>query len=459
MAEITSPKISIIVPVYKVEQYLRRCLDSIASQTFTDWECILIDDGSPDNSGAICDEYAGRDGRFRVIHQENKGVSAARNAGLDATKGEWIGFVDSDDWVERDYISEMLSLQERSSDVGMILCKVRDTAGMDAYVVEKNYCYIKGKYGIIFLACWGKLFRASVIEKYRIRFPENILLAEDTAFTFSFLAHSPNTALLDKYLYHYFNTRETSLVHNVTPDICRSACEAVSKMEAYVLQNHCEKRFHKNLLELKSNYKATFCRLNPPLYGEARKVFSEANLRLIFYKGLGRKRMIFSFLLATHLYDVLYPVYRLSKRIIYFFSLYVLNRIIAFVPCNTFRKACYRICGMKIGKGTQIDMGMYMLAPAKISIGSYSHINQGCLLDGRGGITIGNNVSISHRVQIMTGTHDIQSKDFRGYVKPVTIGDYAFIGVGSTILGGVLSEKVPSFVQELWLQKMFWIIR
>ena len=73
-----SPKISIIVPVYKVEQYLHKCLDSILAQTFTDWECILIDDGSPDNSGAICDEYAQQDSRFRVIHQENKGVSAAR---------------------------------------------------------------------------------------------------------------------------------------------------------------------------------------------------------------------------------------------------------------------------------------------------------------------------------------------------------------------------------------------
>ena len=97
-----NPKISIIVPVYKVEKYLHRCLDSIVNQTFTDWECILIDDGSPDNSGIICDEYAQMDRRFKVIHQENKGVSAARNAGLDVAKGEWIGFVDSDDWIEKE---------------------------------------------------------------------------------------------------------------------------------------------------------------------------------------------------------------------------------------------------------------------------------------------------------------------------------------------------------------------
>ena len=93
------PKISIIVPVYKVEQYLRRCLDSIVNQTFTDWECILVDDGSPDNSGRICDEYAEKDERFRVFHQENQGVSAARNRGLDNMNGKYCMFVDSDDTI------------------------------------------------------------------------------------------------------------------------------------------------------------------------------------------------------------------------------------------------------------------------------------------------------------------------------------------------------------------------
>lgn len=93
------PKISIIVPVYKVEKYLRRCLDSIVAQTFTDWECILVDDGSPDNSGKICDEYATKDKRFRVFHQENQGVSAARNKGLANMVGKYCMFVDSDDTI------------------------------------------------------------------------------------------------------------------------------------------------------------------------------------------------------------------------------------------------------------------------------------------------------------------------------------------------------------------------
>ena len=100
----SSPKISIIVPVYNVEKYIRRCLDSIAAQTFTDWECICVDDGTPDASGKICDEYAQKDGRFVVIHKENGGVSSARNVGLDVAKGEYVTFCDSDDWVEKEML-------------------------------------------------------------------------------------------------------------------------------------------------------------------------------------------------------------------------------------------------------------------------------------------------------------------------------------------------------------------
>ncbi|WP_227166600.1 glycosyltransferase, partial [Enterococcus faecium] len=95
-------EISIIVPVYKVEKYLRKCVDSILAQTFTDFEVILVDDGSPDNSGKICDEYAEKDNRVRVIHKENGGLSSARNAGIDVARGKYLGFVDSDDYIDED---------------------------------------------------------------------------------------------------------------------------------------------------------------------------------------------------------------------------------------------------------------------------------------------------------------------------------------------------------------------
>ena len=104
------PLISVIVPVYKVEAYLRRCLDSIVNQTDRNLEIILVDDGSPDHSGAICDAYAKRDRRIRVIHKVNGGVSSARNAGLEAASGEYIGWVDSDDWIENDMFEYLKNL-------------------------------------------------------------------------------------------------------------------------------------------------------------------------------------------------------------------------------------------------------------------------------------------------------------------------------------------------------------
>ena len=108
------PEISVIVPVYKVERYLNECIDSILAQTFTDFELILVDDGSPDNCPALCDAAAAKDSRIRVIHQKNRGLSGARNAGLDAAEGEWIAFVDSDDMLLPQALEKAHSTAEKT---------------------------------------------------------------------------------------------------------------------------------------------------------------------------------------------------------------------------------------------------------------------------------------------------------------------------------------------------------
>ena len=113
------PLVSVIVPIYKVEPYLRRCLDSIVKQTYTNLEIILVDDGSPDGCPQICDEYAARDKRIIVIHKKNGGLSDARNAGLDICKGEYISFVDSDDWTNENYIANLLDIITKNN---MLIC-------------------------------------------------------------------------------------------------------------------------------------------------------------------------------------------------------------------------------------------------------------------------------------------------------------------------------------------------
>ena len=123
--------VSIIVPIYKAEKYLCRCLDSIANQTYIDWECILVDDGSPDNSGIICDSYANNNGKFKVIHQKNQGVSAARQKGLDNCIGQYVIHVDPDDWIEKNMLEDMMKHIELSN------CDLLIT---DFYYEKKGKC-------------------------------------------------------------------------------------------------------------------------------------------------------------------------------------------------------------------------------------------------------------------------------------------------------------------------------
>lgn len=140
------PKISIIVPVYKVEKYLHKCVDSILKQTFKDFELILVDDGSPDRCGEICDEYARKDNRVRVIHKENGGVSDARNVGIDIAKGEYIGFVDSDDYIELDMYEFLYDyLIKSGSDISIcgIACHIRKN-GVDKLIREPSSADSRG---------------------------------------------------------------------------------------------------------------------------------------------------------------------------------------------------------------------------------------------------------------------------------------------------------------------------
>ena len=128
-------EISIIVPVYKVEKYLKKCVDSILAQTFTDFELILVDDGSPDDSGKICEEYAEKDARVRVLHKENGGLSSARNAGIEVAKGKYLGFIDSDDYIAED-MYELLYNTIIKEDADLSICGIYDVYEGKAPIVK-----------------------------------------------------------------------------------------------------------------------------------------------------------------------------------------------------------------------------------------------------------------------------------------------------------------------------------
>lgn len=309
-------KISVIVPVYNCDDYLTRCLDSISSQTFQDFECIVVDDGSSDTSPAICDKYAEHDARFSVIHQKNAGVSAARNAGIDACSGEWLAFVDSDDWCEPNMLEDMYNaVQMTGGGYDMILCKIQDTLGLQGFASDSSYSFDGNKYGLCFQSACGKLYRHGVITSHKLRFPIGSRLGEDTFFTFSFLVHASDFFYLNKPLYHYFNSNQTSAVNNKSYDTICSARDTFKKLESYILQNNQIERFTKTLFGLKHWVKNLFIdEVKTPNPTEWRRTFPELNKKLLTNKSIDLKRRILYLLIITHLYDILLPILHLKSK-------------------------------------------------------------------------------------------------------------------------------------------------
>ena len=188
------PLVSIIVPVYNAEKYLNRCIDSILSQTVTDFELLLIDDGCKDESGCICDEYAEKDARVRVFHKPNGGVSSARNLGLDNAKGKWITFVDADDRCSCNYLEHLLSKVDDDTDLIISYAVICDSTGEKAEVYPE-YRVNATNFERLFVdsdmhwhtSPWAKLYRASIIYENSLRFNEMMHIGEDADFLFSFM--------------------------------------------------------------------------------------------------------------------------------------------------------------------------------------------------------------------------------------------------------------------------------
>ena len=217
----TTPLISVIVPVYRVEEYLERCVKSILSQTYKNLEVILVDDGSPDQCPAICDACAEKDARVKVIHQENKGLSGARNAGIDAASGEYFAFVDSDDYVSPHFIEELYQLlQDTGYAIGQ--CRFSYVKG-DGLVEEGDsaFCIYRGEslmeqlYGpeekaTCFVVAWNKLYRAELFKETGIRYPEG-RIHEDEATTYRLFHEAKKLAFLDRALYGYYTENGESI--------------------------------------------------------------------------------------------------------------------------------------------------------------------------------------------------------------------------------------------------------
>ncbi len=221
----TNPAISVIVPVYNAERTLSRCIDSIVAQTFTDWEIVLVNDGSKDRSGEICDHYAATNPRIKVIHKPNEGVAATRMRGIDAASGDYSIQVDSDDWVEPTMLAELYEVAQREG-ADMVICDFyydyagrkplrrrvqRPTSLESSKVLDEMLEYRR-----ISPSCANKLIRHECYRKYNVRIPSDISHGEDFFVCLSLLRHAElKVAYLPQAFYHYEqDANSSSLTHS-----------------------------------------------------------------------------------------------------------------------------------------------------------------------------------------------------------------------------------------------------
>ena len=235
--------VSIIVPVYKVEKYIRQCVDSLLAQTYRNIEVILVDDGSPDHCGKICDEYAAKDCRVKVIHQQNGGVSVARQTGIDHATGKYSIHADPDDWVELNMIEELVA-KAVADNADMVICDFyRESKSEKTYDCQNPGDDLSASAVLrkilsqqLHGSCCNKLVNRSRIEGIGFT-PEDLCILEDELYNIRILARKIKVSYLPKAFYHYRVENEHSLCNTISEKSFKSKVKAVSEIESFCLAN------------------------------------------------------------------------------------------------------------------------------------------------------------------------------------------------------------------------------
>lgn len=313
------PLISIIIPIYKAEKFIRKCLDSIVAQTYINWEAILVDDGSPDNCGIICDEYAAKDKRFKVIHKSNGGVSTARQAGLKRTTGDYIIHCDPDDWIDPKMLEELFQCAVKEN-AEMVICDfLREENNNTIYSSQNLINPISAKEaqkkiinGEIHGSCCNKLIKKSCIGNIGF-FPSSISLCEDELFNFKILNNDIRVAYLPKAFYHY-RIHNNSICHTANPKVILSYKTAISECEKIV------KREDFNNFYAKKKSLITFLFLSKGFeelkttYKEIHQQIKDAHKNYHFFNPLG----YFVAMALNGSPKMAYKLYKINMRLINF---------------------------------------------------------------------------------------------------------------------------------------------
>ena len=310
--------ITIIVPIYNSEKYLQRCIDSILAQTYTDFELLLINDGSKDNSGAICDEYAAKDPRVRVFHKENGGVSSTRNLGLDNAKGEWVTFVDSDDWICNYFLENLI---QNGNNTSLVL----ETS---YNISTKNHTYNTKEKIALFLekttdlrsitTPWGKLFKLDFINTNNIRFKEGIHSGEDSIFIMDCLIRIDTINIVNHCYYQYTEMNGLSQKKLSYKDIDNILNTIISQ----IIQ--LENKYNINLLKWKCNIALNFItKYNThkniiKLHSEIAQIAEKSYIKILIensnYIPKGKVRYMYDFLFKNKMNFIITFFVVLTKR-------------------------------------------------------------------------------------------------------------------------------------------------
>jgi len=244
-------KISVILPIYKAERTLERCLDSVIGQTYANLEMILVDDGSPDRCPEICDRYAQKDDRIRVVHQTNAGVGAARNTGMFRMTGDYLFFVDADDFIIPDAIAT-LSAQAARTEADITIGNVCESRGGNHFknapsfsrekIAADEHTLPQVRYELFYdpgygVTVWNKLYRTDLLRKYRIVFEEQFTFCEDRLFNTRCFIRHPHIQLVNAYTYYYCTEASTITRSKIQTPIEKSI-KTVHDIRGYLVSNH-----------------------------------------------------------------------------------------------------------------------------------------------------------------------------------------------------------------------------
>lgn len=340
-------KISIIVPIFNVELYIHQCIDSILNQTYKNLEIILVDDGSPDSCGRICDEYAQKDSRIKVIHKQNEGLGEARNTGLGEATGDYIYFIDSDDWIELNMLATLVhELEQEQAD--FVMCGFKKCAEgrqpvIDHHTEQKQT--FRGKEIIkqlflpmvaqksevkedytINMCVWTNLYKRDIIEKYCIRFlSERTYLSEDICFNLEYLLHTHCAVLLPDTLYCYrynpnsLTSRYKGPEYEMLVRLYRKVCEIVD-----LIGTDGEPEFRKERFFLTKTREVLFRLANSNLsFSErtkiCRNILSDSTLQMVLakypMKGYAKKYKIPALLMQKKMSVATIVLFYLTKKL------------------------------------------------------------------------------------------------------------------------------------------------